>query len=326
MEKQSESLIKIDQLCKNFLPKSSLFSRDKRVVKALDNVSFGIEEGECFGVVGESGCGKSTLGRSLLRLIEPTSGKVTYRDHLVTNLSKSGMMELRRKMQIIFQDPYSSLNPKMRVEDLVMAPLDVFKIGSKQERRDRVYSMLKDVGLDETALKRFPHEFSGGQRQRIMIARALIMEPDFVVCDEPVSALDVSVRAQVLNLMCDLQKKRNLSYLFISHDLSVVKHISSRIAVMYLGEIVEIAGKTDLYQAPKHPYTESLLASIPISDPSEKRLRKQRIIGEIPSSYNHPKGCKFHTRCPYKKDICSQQKPELSETGDGHQVRCHFPL
>ena len=282
-----------------------------------------IHKGETLGLVGESGCGKSTLGRTILNLIPKTSGQILYEGQDIGDYSKKQMWEMRRKMQIIFQDPYSSLNPRMTVYDLVSAPLEVYGIGSHEERREMVISILQDVGLDKQYLNRFPHEFSGGQRQRIGIARALILNPEFVVCDEAVSALDVSVRAQVLNLMKKMQAKRNLTYLFISHDLSVVRHVSDRVAVMYLGSVVEVAEKKELYGHPIHPYTKALLSAIPIPDANRKR---HRIIleGDVPSAYNPPSGCKFHTRCPYATERCSQEIPKLRDVGSGHLVACHL--
>ena len=295
------------------------------MVKAVDDINLKIHKGETLGLVGESGCGKSTLGRTILKLIPMTSGQVIYNGEDIAAYDKKQMWEMRKRMQIIFQDPYSSLNPRMTVYDLVSAPLEVYGIGSAAERKEMVISILNDVGLDKQYLNRFPHEFSGGQRQRIGIARALILNPEFVVCDEAVSALDVSVRAQVLNLMKKMQQKRNLTYLFISHDLSVVRHVSDRVAVMYLGSVVEIADKQDLYGAPLHPYTRALLSAIPIPDANRKR---NRIIleGDVPSAYNPPSGCKFHTRCPYATNRCREEVPALRDMGGGHSVACHFPL
>ena len=289
----------------------------------MDDINLTIHKGETLGLVGESGCGKSTLGRTILNLIPKTSGQILYEGQDIGDYSKKQMWEMRRKMQIIFQDPYSSLNPRMTVYDLVSAPLEVYGIGSHEERREMVISILQDVGLDKQYLNRFPHEFSGGQRQRIGIARALILNPEFVVCDEAVSALDVSVRAQVLNLMKKMQAKRNLTYLFISHDLSVVRHVSDRVAVMYLGSVVEVAEKKELYGHPIHPYTKALLSAIPIPDANRKR---HRIIleGDVPSAYNPPSGCKFHTRCPYATERCSQEIPKLRDVGSGHLVACHL--
>ena len=299
----AETLLEIKDLKKYYELKSGFLGRDRRGVKAVDGITLALKEGEILGVVGESGCGKSTLGRSILRLIEPTDGEILFDGKNIRALKKEELRQERSNMQIIFQDPYSSLNPRMTVYDLISAPLEVYKVGTKEERREMVEEILQEGGLDKQYLNRFPHEFSGGQRQRIGIARALILNPEFVVCDEAVSALDVSVRAQVLNLMRNMQQKKNLTYLFISHDLSVVRHISDRIAVMYLGSVVEVAEKAQLYSNPMHPYTKALLSAIPLPDVKKKR---QRIIleGDVPSAYNPPSGCKFHTRCPYATDRC----------------------
>jgi peptide/nickel transport system ATP-binding protein/oligopeptide transport system ATP-binding protein len=322
MKNESQILLETKNLKKYFSGKKSLLNMHPAVVKAVDDINLTIRKGETLGLVGESGCGKSTLGRTILRLTPMTSGQVIYNGEDISAYNKKQMWEMRRKMQIIFQDPYSSLNPRMTVYDLVSAPLEVYGIGTPEERNEMVISILKDVGLDEQYLNRFPHEFSGGQRQRIGIARALILDPEFVVCDEAVSALDVSVRAQVLNLMQKMQKKRNLTYLFISHDLSVVRHVSDRIAVMYLGSVVEIADKQSLYSTPLHPYTQALLSAIPIPDANRKR---NRIIleGDIPSAYNPPSGCKFHTRCPYATEQCRMEIPALISAGEDHMVACH---
>ena len=325
MRSENQVLLETKDLRKYFSGKKGLFNLNPPVVKAVDDINLKIHKGETLGLVGESGCGKSTLGRTILKLIPMTSGQVIYNGEDIAAYDKKQMWEMRKRMQIIFQDPYSSLNPRMTVYDLVSAPLEVYGIGSAAERKEMVISILNDVGLDKQYLNRFPHEFSGGQRQRIGIARALILNPEFVVCDETVSALDVSVRAQVLNLMKKMQQKRNLTYLFISHDLSVVRHVSDRVAVMYLGSVVEIADKQDLYGAPLHPYTRALLSAIPIPDANRKR---NRIIleGDVPSAYNPPSGCKFHTRCPYATDRCREEVPALRDMGGGHSVACHFPL
>lgn len=325
MRSENQVLLETKDLRKYFSGKKGLFNLNPPVVKAVDDINLTIHKGETLGLVGESGCGKSTLGRTILKLIPMTSGQVIYNGEDIAAYDKKQMWEMRKRMQIIFQDPYSSLNPRMTVYDLVSAPLEVYGIGSAAERKEMVISILNDVGLDKQYLNRFPHEFSGGQRQRIGIARALILNPEFVVCDEAVSALDVSVRAQVLNLMKKMQQKRNLTYLFISHDLSVVRHVSDRVAVMYLGSVVEIADKQDLYGAPLHPYTRALLSAIPIPDANRKR---NRIIleGDVPSAYNPPSGCKFHTRCPYATDRCREEVPSLRDMGGGHGVACHFPL
>ena len=322
MSENTNILLETKNLSKYFTGKKGLLNRQPAQVKAVDHVSLTVNKGETLGLVGESGCGKSTLGRTILRLIPATEGQVLYNGEDILTYDKKKMWEMRRKLQIIFQDPYSSLNPRMTVYDLISAPLEVYKIDTKAERREMVEEILQEVGLDKQYLNRFPHEFSGGQRQRIGIARALILNPEFVVCDEAVSALDVSVRAQVLNLMRNMQQKKNLTYLFISHDLSVVRHISDRIAVMYLGSVAEVAEKAQLYSNPMHPYTKALLSAIPLPDVKKKR---QRIIlqGDVPSAYNPPSGCKFHTRCPYATDRCKQEIPVLRQMEKGHQVACH---
>ena len=322
MSENTNILLETKNLSKYFTGKKGLLNRQPAQVKAVDHVSLTVNKGETLGLVGESGCGKSTLGRTILRLIPATEGQVLYNGEDILTYDKKKMWEMRRKLQIIFQDPYSSLNPRMTVYDLISAPLEVYKIGTKAERREMVEEILQEVGLDKQYLNRFPHEFSGGQRQRIGIARALILNPEFVVCDEAVSALDVSVRAQVLNLMRNMQQKKNLTYLFISHDLSVVRHISDRIAVMYLGSVAEVAEKAQLYSNPMHPYTKALLSAIPLPDVKKKR---QRIIlqGDVPSAYNPPSGCKFHTRCPYATDLRKQEIPVLRQMEKGHQVACH---
>lgn len=301
--------------------RNSLFGK-KIYAHAVNHVSFSIRKGETLGIVGESGCGKSTLGRCILRLMEPSTGDVSFSGKSLLKLSKEEMRNMRMKMQIIFQDPYASLNPRMTVVEAVMAPLDAFQIGSKEDRLKRAREILHIVGIDNQQMNRYPHEFSGGQRQRIDIARALVLDPDFVVCDEPVSALDASVRASVLNLMKKLQRQFGLTYLFISHDLSVVKHISDRVAVMYLGSIVELADTHDLYESPAHPYTKALLAAIPLPDPTQRR-KDIPIIGEMPSPYNIPSGCPFHNRCPYCIERCRKERPQLQSIGGNHLAACH---
>ena len=293
-------------------------------LRAVDDVSLSIFAGETLGLVGESGCGKSTLGRLLLRLVEPTGGTIRFDGQDITALGRKPMLSVRRGMQIVFQDPYGSLNPRMRVEDIIAEPLVIHGMSSGEARRE-VLGMLERVGLPARATERFPHEFSGGQRQRIGIARALILKPRLIVCDEAVSALDVSVQAQIVNLLQDLQREMGLTYLFIAHDLSVVRHISDRVAVMYLGRVVEVAAKQTIYAAPRHPYTQALIAAVPASHPALRlRGRRARIAGDIPSAINPPSGCRFHTRCPHVMAVCRERAPLLLETAPGHQVACHL--
>ncbi len=311
---------------KMYFPVTSgiVFQRKVADVKAVDNVSFTINKGETLGLVGESGCGKTTTGRCLLQLYKPTEGEVKFNGQDVTKLSNSDMRQMRREMQVIFQDPYGSLNPRMTCGDIVGEPLKVHKLtNSKGEYRDRVSELLTTVGLSSYMSDRYPHEFSGGQRQRIGIARALAVNPSFIVCDEPVSALDVSIQAQVINLLEDLQQEFGLTYLFIAHDLSVVKHISDRIAVMYLGHIVEVADRNELYDNPLHPYTRALLSAVPIPDPVMEADRERIILtGDVPSPMSPPDGCVFHTRCPVGDDDCEIEMPELREVTPGHWVAC----
>jgi len=316
-------LLEVKHLKKYFPIKGGVFSKTIGYVYAVDDINFTIASGETLGLVGESGCGKSTTGRTILRLIEPTDGEVYFEGQDITQLEKSAMRALRREMQIIFQDPYASLNPRMTVGSIIGEPLEIHKIAKGSEKEERVASLLQKVGLRAEDMRKYPHEFSGGQRQRIGIARALALNPKLIVCDEPVSALDVSIQAQVINLLEDLQAEFSLSYLFIAHNLNVVEHISNRVAVMYLGQIVELASDEDLYKNPQHPYTEALLSAVPIPDPT---LKKKRIIleGDVPSPINPPKGCHFHTRCMYKEQICEEVEPEFKDIGGGHWVACHF--
>lgn len=323
MSEDKKVLLEVQKVKKEFVTSKSLTGKPLKIVHAVDSVDLTIYEGETIGVVGESGCGKSTLGRCILKLIRPTAGNVLYRGEDITKLNKEQMRQMRRKMQLIFQDPYASLNPRMTVLELIMAPLEAFGIGTMEERVQRVKEIMELVGMPENMMNRYPHEFSGGQRQRIVIARALVLNPEFVVCDEPVSALDVSVRAQVLNLIQELKKKKHLTYMFISHDLSVVKYISDRIAVMYLGRIVEIAEKNELYNNPQHPYTKALLSAIPIPDVDNK-MKREILTGDVPSPLNPPSGCYFHTRCKYATERCKTECPALHDVGNGHMVACHL--
>lgn len=317
-----EELIKIRNL-KKYFNASNAFGGKKGKVYAVDNVSLDIYRGETLGLVGESGCGKSTLGRTILRLNEATEGEIDFGGKDINCLKREELRQMRRHMQMIFQDPYSSLNPRMTIMEIIRSPLDAFKIGTAEEREEKVLQLMERVGLGKQHLFRYPHEFSGGQRQRVVIAKALILNPEFVVADEPVSALDVSVRSQILNLMKELQKEFNFTCLFISHDLSVVKHISNRVAVMYLGQIVEITDKSELYQNPCHPYTKALLSAIPIPD-ARIKVKRQILKGDVPSPYNPPSGCRFHTRCPMATERCKEESPVLRDVGGSHMVACHF--
>jgi oligopeptide transport system ATP-binding protein len=316
------SLLEIRDLKKHFPIGEGLFSRNKGVLKAVDGVSLTVEEGETLGIVGESGCGKSTLGRTILRLIEPTSGEVYFQGKNLVGMSQRELREMRRQMQIIFQDPYASLNPRMRVGDIVGEGLEIHKLARGKAKRDRVMELLHQVGLREDHFGRYPHEFSGGQRQRIGIARALAVNPKFIVADEPVSSLDVSIQAQIINLLQELQEKMHLTYFFISHDLRVVEHISHRVAIMYLGKVVEIAKSETIYQDAKHPYTRALLSAVPILDTSRK---KEHVIlqGDVPSPVHPPPGCAFHPRCAYREHICDKTEPPLDFDSAGHGVACH---
>ncbi|MDQ0350477.1 peptide/nickel transport system ATP-binding protein/oligopeptide transport system ATP-binding protein [Alkalibacillus filiformis] len=319
----SNPILEVNNLKKYFDVKGGVFGRKVGEVKAVDDVTFTVNEGEILGIVGESGCGKSTTGKALLRLIEPTEGEVKFEDQDITQLDDESMRKLRRDMQIIFQDPYASLNPRHTVEKIVGEPLFVHGMKSSEERKKRVKELLEVVGLRPFHASRYPHQFSGGQRQRIGIARALANNPKLIICDEPVSALDVSVQSQILNLMSDLRDEFNLTYIFIAHDLSVVKHISDRVGVMYLGKLVELADKDELYENPKHPYTQALLSAVPVADPD---VIGDRVIleGDVPSPSNPPTGCPFHTRCPVAMDVCSEVIPEFKEDSDQHYVACHL--
>ena len=329
METEEKKLLEVRNLKKYFnLRTGFVFNRSAGSVKAVDDIGFYIKKGETFGLVGESGCGKSTAARLILRLINPTSGQIFYNGVNILKLKRSQMFKFRKEIQIIFQDPYASLSPRMTIGDIVSEPLEVHKVGNRDSRLAKIKQTLKVVGLNPEHINRYPHEFSGGQRQRVGIARALVLQPELIICDEPVSALDVSVQAQILNLMIDLQKQYNLTYLFIAHDLSVVKYVSNRIGVMYLGKIVEVATSEDLYKHPLHPYTMGLLSAIPIPDPELERKRQRIILpGDVPSPINPPSGCRFHPRCPNAQEICSNKEPELinyPENGNDHYAACFF--
>ena len=323
--KKSKTLLEVKDLCKHYPIRKGLFSRIAGYVYAVDGISFTINEGETLGLVGESGCGKSTVGRTILKLIEPSRGEIIWRGERIDELSRSQMRPYRQQIQAVFQDPYSSLNPRMRSADIVSEPLRNFESLSKAQGRERVSALFERVGLRPDQMLRFPHEFSGGQRQRLGIARALSVKPKLIMLDEPVSALDVSVQAQVINLLEDLQREFQVSCLFVAHDLAVVKHISHRVAVMYLGRIVELAPTKLLFSTPSHPYTEALLSAVPVPDP--KYQRKQIVLGgDVPSPINRPNGCHFHTRCRYAQERCKVEEPILEEITPGHSVACHFKL
>jgi oligopeptide transport system ATP-binding protein len=314
-------LLEVTDLVKHYAVRGGILRRRVGTVHAVDGISFSVGVGETLGMVGESGCGKSTVARSVLRLVEPTSGSIRLNGVDVTHLGKADLRPYRRSMQIVFQDPFASLNPRMTAGDIVGEPLSVHGLASGRQKQERVAELFQQVGLRPDQMKNYPHQFSGGQRQRICIARALSLEPDLIVCDEPVSALDVSIQAQVINLLIDLQRKHGFSYLFIAHDLAVVAHISHRVAVMYLGRIVEVAEKTELFANPRHPYTQALLSSVPVANPKMKRL-KPLIDGDVPSPINPPSGCAFHTRCRYVMERCKVERPVLAEAGTKHQVAC----
>jgi peptide/nickel transport system ATP-binding protein/oligopeptide transport system ATP-binding protein len=316
-------VLQVRDLVKHYSVGGGFFGRGRKQLRAVDGVSFSIGQGETLGLVGESGCGKSTVGKAVLRLVEPTSGHVSLEGEEITGLGSAALLERRKRMQVIFQDPYSSLNPRMTAGEIVQEPLINFGIGSRAEQRDRVAMLFARVGLRPDQRANYPHEFSGGQRQRLGIARALALGPSVIIGDEPVSALDVSVQAQVINLMMDLQQEFGLSYLFVAHDLGVVEHISHRVAVMYLGKIVEIAARASLFETPRHPYTEALLAAVPVSHPRARRARTV-LTGDVPSPMNPPPGCRFHTRCPIAVARCRQEEPPLVVDASGHGVACHL--
>lgn len=322
---KGETLVEVNNLVKYFPVRAGLLQRVINHVKAVDDVSFVVRKGETLGMVGESGCGKTTIGRTMLRLVEPTSGSAKFNGQDVFTMKPRDLKAARRDMQIIFQDPYASLDPRLPIGESVMEGLHIHRIGTPKERVGIMLETLKKVGLEDYHARRFPHEFSGGQRQRIGIARALALHPQFIICDEPVSALDVSIQSQVLNILKDLQEEFGLTYLFIAHNLSVVEHVSDRVAVMYLGKIVELADRNALYDDPLHPYTKALLSAVPIPDPVIEKKRERIILtGDVPSPINPPSGCHFHTRCPYVMDVCKQIDPILADQGDGHFVACHL--
>ncbi|ANY69494.1 peptide ABC transporter substrate-binding protein [Paenibacillus sp. BIHB 4019] len=318
-------LLEVKDLRKHYPLKRGLFARGNEYVRAVDGLNFTINQGETLGIVGESGCGKSTTGEMVAQLLEPSSGEIWFEGRRLTGMNEQDIRQVRRELQIVFQDPYASLNPRMTVKDIVGEPLKIHGLAKGRELQSEVVQLLETVGLGAHQLDRYPHEFSGGQRQRIGIARALALKPKLIVCDEPVSALDVSIQAQILNLLKSLQQQFSLTYIFIAHGLPSVKHISDRIAVMYLGRIVELADRDDLFARPKHPYTQALLSAVPVPDPT---IRKERIVlsGELPSAVNPPTGCAFHPRCPYVQPICKIEAPALEPSGSRHMAACHFPL
>jgi oligopeptide transport system ATP-binding protein len=322
MGQKTEVMLEVKNLTKFFNASSGVFGSSQAVVKAVDNVSFKINKGETLGLVGESGCGKTTTGRTIIRLYEPTSGNIIFNGQDITRID---MKPVRKKMQMIFQDPYASLNPRMTVSDIVGEALDIHKLAKGEERKERIFQLLSMVGLNREHANRYPHEFSGGQRQRIGIARALAVQPELIICDEPISALDVSIQAQIVNMLEDLQKELSLTYLFIAHDLSMVKHISDNVGVMYLGKLIELAGRDELYENPAHPYTKALLSAVPVADPKASRAKSRIILeGDVPSPINPPSGCRFRTRCAYAMPKCAEIEPELKEIAPGHMCACHL--
>ncbi|MDW0113492.1 ATP-binding cassette domain-containing protein [Sporosarcina saromensis] len=325
---QTEEILVVKNLKKHFLVNQQFFKKEKEYLKAVDGVDLTVYKGETLGIVGESGCGKSTLGNVIMGLLQPTEGEIYFNGVDISKMKERDLKKYRVDYQMIFQDPFSSLNPRMRVFDLIAEPLITHRKFSKKELEEEVHRLMIDVGLDPSYTHRYPHEFSGGQRQRIGIARALSLKPKLIICDEPVSALDVSIQAQILNLLDELQKKYDLTFIFISHGLPALRHISDRIGVMYLGNLVELATKDALFKKPMHPYTNGLLASLPISDPRLRRAEKDEVLleGDMPSPVHPPSGCKFHTRCPFAQETCKLVVPEFEEKEEGHYVACHFPL
>ncbi len=323
--KRDDIMIEVKGLKKHFDITNSIFAKEKKIVKAVDGVDFYIKKGETFGMVGESGCGKSTVGRTILRLYKPTAGEILLDGENIADLNKRELLPYRKDMQMIFQDPYASLNARMTVKDIIGEPLDIHGLASGQEREDRIHYLLQKVGLNRDHASRYPHEFSGGQRQRIGIARALAVDPRFIICDEPISALDVSIQAQVVNMLADLQEEFGLTYLFIAHDLSMVRYISDRVGVMYLGNLAEVAETEELYNNPLHPYTQALLSAIPLPNPAVAKANKRiKLEGEVPSPINPPAGCKFRTRCPYATERCAVETPQIREVKPEHFVACHI--
>ena len=324
MEGQRENLLEVMALQKYFPVYNGVFSKNRQYLKAVDSVTFSIKKGETFGLVGESGCGKTTVGRTVTKLYDPTRGRILYGGEDISGLNRKAMLPFRKRMQFIFQDPYTSLDPRMTVGEIIGAPLSVHKICSGREKEDRVKRLLSMVGLKNDHINRYPHEFSGGQRQRIGIARALAVEPEFIVCDEPISALDVSIQAQIINILEEMQEDMGLTYLFISHDLSMVRHISDNVGVMYLGRMVEIADVNELYTNMKHPYTKSLMSAVAVADPKSAKNSKRIVLqGEVPSPMNPPSGCPFRTRCPAAMGACAESMPALADIGGNHLVACH---